>query len=98
MRRIKKVIASLYLYYFNHFPINRGKNFISRVLTKFFGAFILKTKDDVLLEIYLSNQMDVSYFESKSEMHSIVLNSINALKKGDIFIDIGANIGYFSIL
>lgn len=95
---MKKIISIIYLWYFNVFPINRGKNFIARLLTKFLGSFIVKTKENISLEIFLSSQMDTSYFDLNFNRNNIILEEINKLKSGQNFLDIGANIGYYSLL
>jgi len=42
--------------------------------------------------------MDLSYLDIENESHLKVLEVINSLNDGDIFIDVGANIGYFSLI
>jgi FkbM family methyltransferase len=95
---MKQIIAILYIWYLNVFPINRGKNFIARLLTKFFGSFIVKTKENISLAIFLSSQMDTSYFDLKFSRNNIILEEINKLEPRHNFLDIGANIGYYSLL
>jgi FkbM family methyltransferase len=95
---MKQIIAILYLWYLNVFPINKGKNFIARLLTKFFGSFIVKTKENISIEIFLSSQMDTSYFDLKFNRNNIIIEEINKLETGQSFLDIGANIGYYSLL
>lgn len=95
---MKKFIAHLYLRYLNVFPINRGKNFIARLITKFLGSFVVDTKEGISLEIFLTSQMDTSYFSKHFKENNLILKEINNLKEGQNFLDIGANIGYYSIL
>jgi FkbM family methyltransferase len=42
--------------------------------------------------------MDKSYFNEHDESHAITINAINQLSPGNRFVDVGANIGYFSFL
>lgn len=93
---IKNIISYLYINYLYKFPINRGKNFLARVLTKIFGTFIVKTKDGISLEIFLSSPMDTSYYAFN--FNNLILSEINNLNERNIFLDIGANIGYYSIV
>jgi hypothetical protein len=66
MLSIKKVISILYIYYLNKFPINRGKHFFARILTKIFGTFIVKTKDGNYLEIFLTSP--ISFTNNTSDI------------------------------
>ena len=95
---IKKIISYLYINYLNKFPIDRGKNFLARMLTKIFGTFRVKTKDDITLEIFLSSGMDTSYFGLNFKKNNLILSEISKLNEGNIFLDIGANIGYYSVV
>ena len=95
---MKRVISSLYFYYINKFPINRGKNFIARLLTKIFGSFIVKTQEKNLIQVFLDSQMDCSYFNSDFKRNNLILGEINKLTEGEYFLDIGSNIGYYSLI
>jgi len=94
---IKQILAKLYFVYFNHFPIDREKNLLARILTKMFGTFYAITDKGILLEIFIDSQMDTSYYLSGFDNNNLIISEINKLKEGDIFLDIGANIGYYSI-
>jgi len=95
---MKRIISSFYIYYLTRFPISRGKNFIARLLTKIFGSFIVKTKEGNFIEVFLDSQMDCSYFNLRFKINNIILAEINNLKESDNFLDIGANIGYYSLI
>ena len=95
---MKQFIALLYLSYLNVFPINRGKNLIARLLTRIFGSFIVDTKERISLEMFLTSQMDTSYFSKDFKKNNLILEEINNLKTGQNFLDIGANIGYYSLM
>lgn len=95
---MKSIIGAFYIWYLNYFPINRGKNFIARILTRIFGSFTLNTKEGITLEIFLSSQMDTSYFSKDFIKNNLILEEIYKLNEGQNFIDIGANIGYYSLL
>lgn len=94
---LKSFVFCSYLLYKKYFPVERGKDFISRLLNKLFGSFIVKVDNGIILEVFINSSMDLSYIEDKgstSKMESQIAN----LKEGDVFVDVGANIGYFSII
>ena len=80
-------------------PNHRGRHWLARNLDGLFTSFRVKTQSDLILDIFLSSSMDLSYFNAnENESHSKVLDIIENLAEGDVFIDIGANIGFFSLL
>ena len=95
---LKSLIYKAYLSYDRNFPIQRGKFILSRGLTSFLGEIDIKTKEGIRLRILPSSQMDKSFLEKRNQSHERVYNEINQLRSGDVFVDIGANIGYFSFL
>ena len=95
---IKNIIARLYLLYLNKFPIARGKNFIARLITNLFGTFKVKSKSGIYLELFLDSQMDISYIDIDLQSPNLILSEILKLQAGSTFIDIGANIGFYSLL
>jgi FkbM family methyltransferase len=62
------------------------------------GPVILETSDKIKLEIYPTSSMDKSYFNDSDNGHGIICKAISDLGQGDVFVDVGANIGYFSFL
>lgn len=92
---IKKTIAKIYIFYYKNFPIQRGKNFIGRILNSLFGRFILPYEQHLKLSYNISSPSEIKYLlggESQIEDH------IRLLKEGSIFVDVGANIGLYSLL
>ena len=80
-------------------PNHRGRHWLARNLDSLFTSFQVKTQSDLILDIFLSSSMDLSYFNAnENESHSKILDIIENLTEGDVFIDIGANIGFFSLL
>lgn len=66
-----------------------------------FGPFAAKTNSDVRLRVFASSFMDAHYFDPRHREASdatILAHEIAQLSEGDVFIDVGANIGYYSIL
>ena len=66
------------------------------MLTKIFGAFTIRTKENIRLKIFITSIMDLSYIDSSQ--NNLLKKYINILNVEDIFVDVGANIGYYSIL
>jgi len=65
------------------------------------GPFAAKTKSGVRLRVFASSFMDAHYFDPRHRKESdatILAQEIARLGEGDVFIDVGANIGYYSIL
>ena len=96
MNLLKVFFFKLYLFYENHFPIQRGKFVLSKILTSITGELNVKAQNGMWLRVIPSSPMDRSYLSDHNISHSAILNEIDKLKEGDVFIDIGCNIGYFS--
>ena len=78
-------------------PDFRGKHKLSKAIETALGSNIaLKLPEGISLITRLSSQMDTSFLEEGG--HSLIREEIYKLKPGDTFLDIGANIGYFSLL
>lgn len=99
MYSLSSIIGQTYIKYCQVMPNHRGRQKIAQLLDSSLKNIVLKTPSDLLLQIYLSSSMDLSYFaENNRNSHKGILDIIHQLDDGDIFIDIGANIGYFSVL
>ena len=95
------MIANL-LIRFQNWPFNpRGKQRLMIVVDQCFGPFSARTPDGLLMRVFPSSSMDVSYFrkDSSDSDHPIDPKAlVNELEHGDVFVDVGANIGYLSLL
>lgn len=93
---MKKFIFKLYLFYFKFSPINRGKQFLAIMLSRIFGSNLHKAKNGIWIDIYLKSTQDIYLvtFDGNDTLTDIIKN----LHSESIFIDIGANIGYYSFL
>ena len=69
-----------------------------RFLTTFLGSLPLRSKEGIWLETLFTSSMDLSYLDPLGGGHELIREHISNLKFGDIFIDIGANSGYFSLI
>ncbi|MDM7960112.1 MAG: FkbM family methyltransferase [Synechococcus sp. WH 8007] len=74
----------------------KGKQVISRLTQRLTGSTKQISRDGIFLETRITSTMDLSYLEEGG--HSAIRNEISNLKAGQVFLDIGANIGYFSLL
>ncbi len=100
-QKFLSLVAQTYISYCQRVPNHRGRQRFAMMLDGIFGSFICKTASGQSLEIYLSSSMDMSYFQKDvdyNSSHEQIIQAIKKLELGDIFIDIGANIGFFALL
>jgi len=81
-------------------PRIRGKGAIFRLLDRRLGPFRATTKEGILLPVYSSSLQDEFLIKVDSgQMAEHPLHArIDNLKDGDVFLDVGANIGFYSLL
>ncbi|MBO3460286.1 FkbM family methyltransferase [Aetokthonos hydrillicola Thurmond2011] len=96
-KNFPEFIAHTYINYCKSMPNHRGKYRVAKTLDNLFNSFELKTPFGPILDIFLSSSMDLSYYEELNISHKNILEIIKQIPQGSIFIDIGANIGFYSI-
>ena len=94
----KSKIANCYISIVKVCPNFIGIHRIARILDYLFGPFKIKINETIMINILLSSPMDTSYSEILSTAHKPIISIIKKLKHDDIFVDIGANIGFFSLI
>jgi FkbM family methyltransferase len=92
---IKSSLLRLYLFYQKHFFVQRGKFFLSNFLYKALGDICIKADNGVYLYLKANSSMDLSYLDH-NPTYTDIMEHIDKLNEGDVFVDIGANVGYFS--
>lgn len=63
------------------------------LLTSIFGSFILKSKSAFFLEIYANSTQDMYLLNVDDDL---TIREIKKLSEGNVFVDVGANIGLYS--
>lgn len=83
----------------NLIPEIRGKQRLLQIFDKYFGPFQVQTLKRFQLSVYLSSPQDTSFFESLDKFPEWnPIHEICKLKNKQTFVDIGANIGFYSLL
>jgi FkbM family methyltransferase len=96
MSGLKHIIFKLFIFYFNNFPIERGKYRLATIINFLFGSFKIIGKDDIWIEVFANSIQDL-YLLSIPDS-DLVYKEVSKLRSGDLFVDVGANIGFFSLL
>lgn len=96
MNPVKVLIYKTYCFYDAHFPLAIGKYRLGRLLRRIFGLAIF-TIQDFLMELEPVAVLDRTLIMG-NEHDDDVAQAIRQAPSRSIFIDIGANIGYFSLL
>lgn len=78
-------------------PNVRGSSFLLRLVDRICGPRPRRTVDGAWLKTYLSSAQDATFFRRTSSPH-VLVNEIENLPKDGVFIDCGANCGYYSII
>jgi len=96
--RLKNSFGVAVLRYLMATPTHRGKELIARLTEQLVGLVDAQTPDGDRLKVRLTSSMDRSYFRSEPQREDAAITScLKRLCPGDLFIDIGANIGYYTL-
>jgi hypothetical protein len=97
--RISSIIGKLYILYCQNTPNHRGKQKLAQILDSLFGPFFIDVYEEIKLELFLSSSMDLSYTRKETTtFQNKTFEYINKLNEADTFVDIGSNIGFYSVI
>ena len=92
---MKQLVAAVISFFIEKTPNFRGKVRLLRLLGFFCNGAYIKTKFGVLMQADFND--DTNIFAMLG-LYKSVPNEIRKIKKGEAFIDIGANAGLFSLM
>ncbi len=95
MKALKAALAKSALAYIRHMPVERGKVRLARALHPFTANAPVRSVYGPLLSVDLR---DTTLWHSLFGNYDSVRDVLAHLNEGDIFIDVGANIGLYTIL
>ncbi len=97
LNSVKKLTFNSYLSLIDPLPLPRGKVFVARTLTRLLGRAIYEV-NSINLELDPTSSIDKKLISGKGHDETVTDLILDRLRDGGIFIDVGANIGYFSLL
>ena len=77
----------------NHRGKARGLDMASRV----FGTTRIRLANGIDLPLRMNSSMDLSYVRAAREKPSLVASLLDRLRPGDCYVDVGANVGYYTV-
>ncbi len=92
---LRTMLARSGLYYLNHSPIERGKVRIGKALHRLTRGVPLKSPLGPVMSARLG---DTTFWLYMDRYQAFIADVVNGLEEGDVFIDIGANAGMFSLV
>lgn len=97
MNTLKVIIYKLYFLYYSKFPFNKGKDFFLRRIYNILGnaTFNIRSNYFNLSPISLIDKKLILTGSYEPDLVEVIYEHIG---NEDIFVDIGANIGYYSII
>lgn len=97
MNLLKKIFFRSYITYYNTVPLEKGKYFLGKLMYNCFGYAVYSFEGIRMLLNPLS-LIDRKIIEGEDHDPDVKRLINEELKNGGVYIDIGANIGYFSLL
>jgi len=94
---IKKAFSALYILYYEKVPLEKGKYFFGRTLYNIFG-YAVYSFDGIKMLLNPLSLIDRKIIQGEDHDPEVKKLIDNELNDGGLFIDVGANIGYFSLL
>ncbi|MFN7132424.1 MAG: FkbM family methyltransferase, partial [Myxococcales bacterium] len=95
--RLRDLLGHAWVAYHRSTPPHRGKQAAARLLDRTLGPFVVRTPAGVWLEAFAASSMDMSYFESRRPWDEPILDVLRSLSPGEAFVDVGANIGFYTL-
>jgi FkbM family methyltransferase len=95
---LRSWVGRLAVTYLEKVPPHRGQARLIDVLGQRLGPIPMRCAGDAQLLLRLDSMMDRSYVVRDRLDHPDLMNALAELSNGDIFIDVGANAGLYTIL
>ncbi len=92
---MKKILFAIYLAYWRHFPSPLGKGFLSRLVRRL--GLVAYEIDGFQMELNPSAVIDRDLISGKPHDPFVKRTIMEALTNGGVFVDVGANIGVFTL-
>ncbi|MBI3450698.1 MAG: FkbM family methyltransferase [Acidobacteria bacterium] len=97
LNEVRKLVHRAYLFYDAHFPFHRGKYRLGILLEKLVGKAVYEV-DGVALRLSPLAVLDRKLITREGHDPLVVENILRSLGGGGHFIDVGANIGYMTLV
>jgi FkbM family methyltransferase len=95
---LRSWVGRLAVTYLEHVPQHRGQARLIDLLGQSLGPIPLRCAGDAQLLLRLDSMMDRSYVVRDRLDHEELMNEVASLTSGDVFVDVGANAGLYTIL
>lgn len=98
---LARMFGSLLFRARRNLPDFPGRQKLLAQIDRWWGPFIVTTRDDVRLRAFAASFMDAMFLDANPDAGSdreVMAAEVARLAPGDIFVDVGANIGLYSIL